>query len=141
MQSLFKQMRRAIRPGKGIDVDQHSIFREGPINQQNTRPKRTQRAPSWECPFLTRNWNIYSNIAPEYARTLMATPKGDVYIFGVVLLELVTERGSNKIISKVTVGVDWTTGGGRDGLVPKEFEQNIRIDECNSSQIDFLSLT
>ncbi|KAG8371646.1 hypothetical protein BUALT_Bualt13G0109800 [Buddleja alternifolia] len=29
-------------------------------------------------------------IAPEYARTLVATPKGDVYSFGVVLLELVT---------------------------------------------------
>jgi serine/threonine protein kinase len=29
-------------------------------------------------------------VAPEYARTLVATPKGDVYSFGTVLLELVT---------------------------------------------------
>ncbi|KAK1568015.1 hypothetical protein Q3G72_019415 [Acer saccharum] len=29
-------------------------------------------------------------VAPEYARTLVATPKGDIYSFGTVLLELVT---------------------------------------------------
>ncbi|CAA2990077.1 probably inactive leucine-rich repeat receptor kinase At5g48380 [Olea europaea subsp. europaea] len=35
-------------------------------------------------------------VAPEYAKTLLASPKGDVYSFGVVLLELITgERPTN----------------------------------------------
>lgn len=40
--------------------------------------------------FVNGEFGDYGYVAPEYARTLMATPKGDVYSFGVVLLELVT---------------------------------------------------
>ncbi|KAJ8527158.1 hypothetical protein K7X08_029635 [Anisodus acutangulus] len=40
--------------------------------------------------FVNGEFGDFSYVAPEYARTLMATPKGDVYSFGVVLLELVT---------------------------------------------------
>ncbi|THG03754.1 hypothetical protein TEA_021348 [Camellia sinensis var. sinensis] len=40
--------------------------------------------------FVNREFRVLGYAAPEYARTLVATPKGDVYSFGVVLLELVT---------------------------------------------------
>ncbi|CAI9778646.1 unnamed protein product [Fraxinus pennsylvanica] len=40
--------------------------------------------------FVNGEFGDLGYVAPEYARTLLATPKGDVYSFGVVLLELVT---------------------------------------------------
>ncbi|CAI9776565.1 unnamed protein product [Fraxinus pennsylvanica] len=40
--------------------------------------------------FINGEFGDLGYVAPEYARTLVATPKGDVYSFGVVLLELVT---------------------------------------------------
>ncbi|KAL6536049.1 hypothetical protein OROHE_012893 [Orobanche hederae] len=40
--------------------------------------------------FVNCQFGDLGYVAPEYARSLVATPKGDVYSFGVVLLELVT---------------------------------------------------
>ncbi|PWA45052.1 BAK1-interacting receptor-like kinase 1 [Artemisia annua] len=40
--------------------------------------------------FVNGEFGDIGYVAPEYARTLVATPKGDVYSFGVVLLEIVT---------------------------------------------------
>lgn len=40
--------------------------------------------------FVNGEFGDIGYVAPEYARTLMATPKGDVYSFGVVLLEIIT---------------------------------------------------
>lgn len=40
--------------------------------------------------FVNGEFGDLGYVAPEYARTLVATPKGDIYSFGVVLLELVT---------------------------------------------------
>ncbi|XP_062179652.1 probably inactive leucine-rich repeat receptor-like protein kinase At5g48380 [Phragmites australis] len=40
--------------------------------------------------FVNGEFGDLGYVAPEYARTLMATPKGDIYSFGVVLLELIT---------------------------------------------------
>ncbi|GJV28487.1 probably inactive leucine-rich repeat receptor-like protein kinase [Tanacetum coccineum] len=40
--------------------------------------------------FVNGEFGDLGYVAPEYASTLVATPKGDVYSFGVVLLELVT---------------------------------------------------
>ncbi|GAB2229180.1 hypothetical protein Droror1_Dr00023316 [Drosera rotundifolia] len=39
--------------------------------------------------FVNGEFGDLGYVAPEYARTLVATPKGDVYSFGTVLLELV----------------------------------------------------
>ncbi|KAF8388644.1 hypothetical protein HHK36_027321 [Tetracentron sinense] len=40
--------------------------------------------------FVNGDFGDMGYVAPEYLRTLVATPKGDIYSFGTVLLELVT---------------------------------------------------
>ncbi|GMG99960.1 hypothetical protein Nepgr_001800 [Nepenthes gracilis] len=40
--------------------------------------------------FVNGEFGDLGYVAPEYPRTLIATPKGDVYSFGIVLLELIT---------------------------------------------------
>ncbi|XP_068322855.1 probably inactive leucine-rich repeat receptor-like protein kinase At5g48380 [Pyrus communis] len=46
--------------------------------------------------FVNGEFGDLGYVAPEYTRTLVATPKGDVYSFGTVLLELVTgERATH----------------------------------------------
>jgi len=46
--------------------------------------------------FVNGEFGDLGYVAPEYAKTLVATPKGDIYSFGIVLLELVTgERATH----------------------------------------------
>ncbi|KAH7518205.1 hypothetical protein FEM48_Zijuj09G0146900 [Ziziphus jujuba var. spinosa] len=48
--------------------------------------------------FVNGEFGDLGYVAPEYSRTLVATPKGDIYSFGTVLLELVTgERPTNVV--------------------------------------------
>ncbi|KAL0917980.1 hypothetical protein M5K25_013094 [Dendrobium thyrsiflorum] len=50
--------------------------------------------------FVNGEFGDLGYVAPEYGRTLTATPKGDVFSYGVVLLELVTgERPTNVSIA------------------------------------------
>ncbi|KAK6145174.1 hypothetical protein DH2020_021994 [Rehmannia glutinosa] len=63
--------------------------------------------------FVNGEFGDLGYVAPEYARTLVATPKGDVYSFGVVLLELVT-REKPTYVSKAPESfkgnlVEWIT--------------------------------
>ncbi|GMI69207.1 BAK1-interacting receptor-like kinase 1 [Hibiscus trionum] len=69
--------------------------------------------------FVNGEFGDLGYVAPEYARTLVATPKGDVYSFGVVLLELVTgERPTH--VAKAPDNfkgslVEWITQLSNDG--------------------------
>ncbi|KAJ3683184.1 hypothetical protein LUZ60_013411 [Juncus effusus] len=61
--------------------------------------------------FVNGEFGEFGYVAPEYARTLVATPKGDVFSFGVVLLELVTKEKPTQV-SRAQEGlkgnlVDW----------------------------------
>lgn len=47
--------------------------------------------------FVNGEFGDIGYVAPEYARTLVATPKGDVYSFGVVLLEIVTGERPTRV--------------------------------------------
>ncbi|XP_021772266.1 probably inactive leucine-rich repeat receptor-like protein kinase At5g48380 [Chenopodium quinoa] len=47
--------------------------------------------------FVNGEFGDFGYVAPEYARTLVATPKGDVFSFGTVLLELITGEKPTKV--------------------------------------------
>ncbi|KAK9146169.1 hypothetical protein Sjap_006072 [Stephania japonica] len=47
--------------------------------------------------FVNGEFGDFGYVAPEYARTLVATPKGDVFSFGTVLLELVTGEKATQV--------------------------------------------
>ncbi|XP_057435843.1 probably inactive leucine-rich repeat receptor-like protein kinase At5g48380 [Lotus japonicus] len=47
--------------------------------------------------FVNGEFGDLGYVAPEYTKTLMATPKGDVYSFGTVLLEFVTGERATQV--------------------------------------------
>ncbi|XP_027335142.1 probably inactive leucine-rich repeat receptor-like protein kinase At5g48380 isoform X1 [Abrus precatorius] len=63
--------------------------------------------------FVNGEFGDFGYVAPEYTKTLVATPKGDIYSFGTVLLELVTsERPTNVAKAPETFKgnlVEWIT--------------------------------
>lgn len=63
--------------------------------------------------FVNGEFGDLGYVAPEYAKTLVATPKGDVFSFGTILLELVTgERPTTVSKAPETFKgnlVDWIT--------------------------------
>ncbi|KAL2941416.1 hypothetical protein RDABS01_029766 [Bienertia sinuspersici] len=47
--------------------------------------------------FVNGEFGDLGYVAPEYPKTLVATPKGDIYSFGVVLLELITGEKPTRV--------------------------------------------
>ncbi|KAI4387766.1 hypothetical protein MLD38_000172 [Melastoma candidum] len=76
--------------------------------------------------FVTNNLGEFGYVAPEYLSTMAASPKGDVYAFGVVLLELATGQKSLEVSTDEPKFkgnlVEWVnallsgTGGVKDGI-------------------------
>lgn len=83
-------------------------------------------------------------VAPEYARTLVATPKGDVYSFGVVLLELVTGEKPTQVANapKNFRGnlVDWVTYLSNNSALQDTIDKNLIGKDCDGELLQVLKL-
>ncbi|CAI0390535.1 unnamed protein product [Linum tenue] len=79
--------------------------------------------------FVNGEFGDLGYVAPEYARTLRATPKGDVYSFGIVLLELVTGEKPTHV-SRAPEGfrgnlVDWVAELSAKGQLHDAIDQSL----------------
>ncbi|KAM7527521.1 hypothetical protein LguiB_030931 [Lonicera macranthoides] len=85
--------------------------------------------------FVNGEFGDLGYVAPEYARTLMATPKGDVYSYGVVLLELVTGEKSTHVAKAPESFkgnlVDWITQLSNNSKLEDAIDELLRA--CNKS--------
>lgn len=94
--------------------------------------------------FVNGEFGDLGYVAPEYARTLVATPKGDVYSFGVVLLELVTgERPTH--IAKAPESfkgslAEWITELSRDSKLQDAIDKPLLGKGYDSELFQFLKV-
>ncbi|KNA18134.1 hypothetical protein SOVF_073070 [Spinacia oleracea] len=83
-----------------------------------------------ESSFVNGDLGEFGYIAPEYSSTMVASLKGDVYAFGVVVLELVTGRKPLEV-SAVEEGfkgnlVDWANHLSSSGRTMEAIDKDIR---------------
>ncbi|XP_073099266.1 probably inactive leucine-rich repeat receptor-like protein kinase At5g48380 [Elaeis guineensis] len=94
--------------------------------------------------FVNGEFGDFGYVAPEYARTLVATPKGDVYSFGVVLLELVTgERPthlSNAPESFKGSLVEWITYLSNNSLLQDAIDKSLIGKDHDSELLQFMKI-
>jgi serine/threonine protein kinase len=97
-------------------------------------------------PFLNGDFGEFGYIAPEYASNPVATTKGDVYAFGVVLLELATGQVAAMVSSEV-VGegfkgnlVDWASQLAGAGRVEEIIDRSIVGKGFDNEIVDFIKV-
>lgn len=94
--------------------------------------------------FVNGEFGDLGYVAPEYARTLVATPKGDVYSFGVVLLELVTgERPTHVSKAPETFKgslVEWITELSSTSELQTAIDESLVRKEFDSELFQFLKV-
>ncbi|XP_077225185.1 probably inactive leucine-rich repeat receptor-like protein kinase At5g48380 [Tasmannia lanceolata] len=94
--------------------------------------------------FVNGEFGDLGYVAPEYARTLMATPKGDVYSFGVVLLELVTgEKPTNVANAPESFKgnlVEWITSLSNKFLLQDAIDNYLIGKGCDDELLQFLKV-
>ncbi|XVF32013.1 hypothetical protein REPUB_Repub17cG0044800 [Reevesia pubescens] len=94
--------------------------------------------------FVNGEFGDLGYVAPEYARTLVATPKGDVYSFGIVLLELVTgERPTH--VAKAPESfkgnlVEWITQLSNEGKLQDAIEASLVGKGVDNELFQFLKV-
>lgn len=94
--------------------------------------------------FVNGEFGDLGYVAPEYARTLVATPKGDVYSFGVVLLELVTgERAT--FVAKAPESfkgnlVEWITQLSSNSKLQDSIDPTLTGKGCDGELFQFLKV-
>lgn len=94
--------------------------------------------------FVNGEFGDLGYVAPEYTRTLVATPKGDVYSFGTVLLELVTgERPTN--VSKAPDNfkgnlVEWITQLSSSGQLQDAIDKSLVRKGVDNEVFQFLKV-
>lgn len=94
--------------------------------------------------FVNGEFGDLGYVAPEYARTLVATPKGDVYSFGVVLLELVTGEKPTHV-SKAPESfkgslVEWITQLSNDGKLHDAIDTSLLGKGVDNELFQFLKV-
>ncbi|KAK1397530.1 hypothetical protein POM88_007393 [Heracleum sosnowskyi] len=94
--------------------------------------------------FVNGEFGDLGYVAPEYARTLVATPKGDIYNFGLVLLELVTGERSTYIAKaperfKGSL-VEWLTELSRDSKLQDAIDKPLLGKGYDGELFQFLKV-
>ncbi|KAK1267457.1 inactive leucine-rich repeat receptor-like protein kinase [Acorus gramineus] len=94
--------------------------------------------------FVNGEFGDLGYVAPEYARTLVATPKGDVYSFGTVLLELVTGQRPTQVSSAPESFngslVEWITYLSNASLLQDAIDQSLMGKGYDGELLQFLKV-
>lgn len=94
--------------------------------------------------FVNGEFGDLGYVAPEYTRTLVATPKGDVYSFGTVLLELVTgEKPTHVSKAPETFKgnlVEWTTQLSSNGQLHDAIDKSLLGHGVDNEVFQFLKV-
>ncbi|CAN6457128.1 unnamed protein product [Victoria cruziana] len=92
--------------------------------------------------YVNGEFGVLGYVAPEYARTLVATPKGDVFSFGVVLLEIITGEEpthvSNAPESFKGSLVDWITHLSSNSAVQDAIDRSLADHGFDDELMQFL---
>ncbi|KAJ7557331.1 hypothetical protein O6H91_05G122400 [Diphasiastrum complanatum] len=91
--------------------------------------------------FVNGDFGDVGYVAPEYTRTLVATVKGDVYSFGVALLELVT--GQNPVDVNVEGDfkgtlVEWVGMLSNNGKFNEAIDKSLKSKGTDNELVQFL---
>ncbi|KAJ0969350.1 hypothetical protein J5N97_022227 [Dioscorea zingiberensis] len=94
--------------------------------------------------FVNGEFGDLGYVAPEYSRTLVATPKGDVYSFGTVLLELVTGERPTQVSNapenfKGNL-VEWITYLSNNSLLQDAIDKSLIGKGYDSELLQFLKV-
>ncbi|KAL6609966.1 hypothetical protein ACP70R_039935 [Stipagrostis hirtigluma subsp. patula] len=94
--------------------------------------------------FVNGEFGDLGYVAPEYARTLMATPKGDVYSFGVVLLELITGEKPTQVSTAPENFrgnlVEWINYLSNNGLLQDAIDKSLVGKDNDGELMQFLKV-
>ncbi|GJN14424.1 hypothetical protein PR202_gb01247 [Eleusine coracana subsp. coracana] len=94
--------------------------------------------------FVNGEFGDIGYVAPEYARTLMATPKGDVYSFGVVLLELITGEKPTQVSTAPDNFrgslVEWINYLSNNGLLQDAVDKSLIGKDNDGELMQFLKV-